>query len=345
MHVEPAYGFITKFINHRRGTIRKQAEIATVTLRADGINYFLDTTCYKISEWQQLKLLEVIRNQENVDPPRFKMWLTATNKHVVLFALRLIKYYNQNDANTSLIELIKHKNNQIKAEAIGCIKEFYVVDALPTLKQVFSKCNVDIKIAILGAIGDLGAAQDITFLQNVAQSESNFSVKSKALATINMIIPGTIMPTKGIQNIGDYIQRDTDFDNSYEAVTKDAVEKLNNQIPAENQEMNHVKSHKDLLKGEGHDQKEILLEKDEEVVVESSKTENEVDENPEFNNNDVKETSSVDIPFENQNIELEKIDEETVINEIGVKKKNVMEEDKAAFSETHEVTNEDSENT
>ncbi len=344
MHVEPAYGFITKFINHRRGTIRKQAEIATVTLRADGINYFLDTTCYKISEWQQLKLLEVIRSQENVDPPRFKMWLTATNKHVVLFALRLIKYYNQNDANTSLIELIKHKNNQIKAEAIGCIKEFYVVDALPTLKQVFSKCNVDIKIAILGAIGDLGAAQDITFLQNVAQSESNFSVKSKALATINMIIPGTIMPTKGIQNIGDYIQRDTDFDNSYEAVTKDAVEKLNNQIPAENQEMNHVKSHKDLLKGEGHDQKEILLEKDEEVVVESSKTENEVDENPEFNNNDVKETSSVDIPFENQNIELEKIDEETVINEIGVKKKNVMEEDKAAFSETHEVTNEDSEN-
>ncbi|MGB7394299.1 MAG: hypothetical protein WA913_07900, partial [Pricia sp.] len=50
MQVEDAYGFIVKFINDRRGTIRKQAEIATVTLKPDGIDYFLDTTKYKISE-------------------------------------------------------------------------------------------------------------------------------------------------------------------------------------------------------------------------------------------------------------------------------------------------------
>ncbi|SIS74408.1 hypothetical protein SAMN05421766_103762 [Zobellia uliginosa] len=204
MQVESAYGFITKFINHKNSTIRKQAEIATVTLKPEGINYFLDTTRYKISEWQQLKLLDVIRNQKGFVPPKFRVWLTSKNKHVVLFALRLIKYYNQNDANASLIELVKHKNQQIKEEAIACIKEFYVVEAIPVLKSVFNKCATDTKIAILGTIAELGSTDDIEFLRMVEENESNFSVSSKALTAINTISPESVMPTKDIEKTESY---------------------------------------------------------------------------------------------------------------------------------------------
>lgn len=204
MEVVEAYGFITKFINDKRSTIRKQAEIATVTLRHEGINYFLDTTKYKISEWQQLKLLDVIRNKEDFQPPRFKAWLTSNNKYVVLFALRLIKYYNQNDANTSLIELVKHKNNQIKEEAIACIKEFNVTASLDTLKLVFWNCTVDVKITILDAIAQIGSETDVEFLNLIEKKELNFSVKSKALSSINSISPESIMPSKGIQKASKY---------------------------------------------------------------------------------------------------------------------------------------------
>lgn len=204
MEVEESYPFITKFINDKRSTIRKQAEIATVTLRSEGINYFMDTTKYKISEWQQLKLLDVIRNKTNFQPPRFKAWLTSNNKYVVLFALRLIKYYNQNDANTSLIELVKHKNNKIKEEAIACIKEFNVTESLDTLKLVFWKCSIDVKIAILDAISEIGDHADIDFLNLIDKKELNFSVKSKALSSINAISPESIMPSKGIQDESRY---------------------------------------------------------------------------------------------------------------------------------------------
>ncbi len=200
MQVPEAYRFMTKFINDKRSIIRKQAEIAVVSLKHEGLNYFLDTTQYKISEWQQLKLIEVIRNLEQYQPPKFKAWLTSTNTHVVLFALRLIKYYNQNDAKASLIELIKHKNNQIKEQAISCIKEFYMVDALPTLKAVFSKSATDIKIAILEAIAIMGNPSDIDFLRSVVNHESNFAVKSKAVSSINAIAPDSIIPTIGIEN-------------------------------------------------------------------------------------------------------------------------------------------------
>ncbi len=199
MRVEESYMFIRKFINHRRGVIRKQAQIATVTLKHEGISYFLDTCRYRISEWQQLKLLDVLRHLEDFTPPRFKIWLTSKNNEVVLFALRLIRYYNQNDANQAIIQLIKHRNNQIKAEAVQCLKEFGVTEALESLKAAFRKCNTDVKISILDTIGTLGTQQDIEFLRKIEGSHENFTVKSKALSAINMIDPENIMPSNDIQ--------------------------------------------------------------------------------------------------------------------------------------------------
>ena len=198
MRVLVAYGFIKKFINDKRGVVRKQAQIATVTLKHEGIAYFLDTTRYGISEWQQLKLLDVLRNFEDFSPPRFKAWLTSKNRDVVLFALRLIKHYNQNDANKSMIELVKHRNDQIKSEAIQCIKDFGVFEALYTLKSVFRNSKVDIKLQILDTISSLGKEEDLEFLQTIVNKESNFLVKSKAISTINAIAPETFIPTEGI---------------------------------------------------------------------------------------------------------------------------------------------------
>ncbi|NAS13196.1 HEAT repeat domain-containing protein [Poritiphilus flavus] len=198
MQVGEAFTMIRKFINHRRGVVRKQAQIATVTLKDEGINYFLDSNKYRISEWQQLKLLDVLRHKEDFEPPRFKAWLTSKNRDVVLFALRLIKYYKQNDAQASLIQLVKHKNNQIKSEAIGCIKEFHFSDAVETLKAVFWRCGTDVKLQLLDAIGMMGSKKDIEFLQSIEKKENNFIVKSKALSAINAISPESIIPSEGI---------------------------------------------------------------------------------------------------------------------------------------------------
>ncbi|WP_291964442.1 HEAT repeat domain-containing protein [Maribacter sp.] len=198
MEVEDSYGLIVRFINHRQSTIRKQAEIAVVNLKEEGIKYFLDNTKYKIAEWQQLKLLDVLRHKPNYTPPQFGLWLTSTNTHVVLFALRLIKYYNQSDAEQSIITLLKHKKREIQAEAIECIKEFHFVNALLTLKLVYTKASHDIKISILDAIGELGTIADVPFLENLQLTERNFNIKGKVIGTLNKIDPERILPTKNI---------------------------------------------------------------------------------------------------------------------------------------------------
>jgi len=200
MKVAEAYPFIRKFINDKRSVVRKQAQIATVSLRHEGIGHFLDTNKYAISEWQQIKILEVLRNFEDFVPPKFSAWLTASNKDVVLFALRLIRYYNQIDASTSIIELIKHKVDEIKISAIDCIKEFGIKEALPVLMAAFPKCKKETKIVVLDALGVLGDKATIVWLDNVTKNEKNFNVRSKALSAINAISPETILPTENIDN-------------------------------------------------------------------------------------------------------------------------------------------------
>ncbi len=199
MKVSDAYSFICRLIKDRRSIIRKQAEIAVVTLNKDGIIYFLDNTKYSISEWQQLKLLDVLNNKTDYNPPSFKVWLTSNNNHVVLFALRLIKHYNQNDAKASVIELVKHKSNQIREAAILCIKEFNFVEALDTLKLVFWQCSITVKISILETIAHLGSENDLEFLNLIETKEANFLVRNKAVSCINSISPETIMPFKDLQ--------------------------------------------------------------------------------------------------------------------------------------------------
>lgn len=198
MEVDESYGLIIKFINHRQSTIRKQAEIAVVNLKEEGIKYFLDNTKYKIAEWQQLKLLDVLRHKPNFNAPQFGLWLTATNTHVVLFSLRLIKYYNQNEAEQSIITLLKHKNRDIQAEAIECIKDFHFVSALPTLKLVYPKAIHDIKIAILDAIGEVGSENEVSFLEFLKSTERHFNIKGKVNSTLNKINPESVLPTKNI---------------------------------------------------------------------------------------------------------------------------------------------------
>ncbi len=198
MQVEQAYTFIKKYINHKRSVVRRQAQIATVSLKHEGIAHFLDTNKYAISEWQQIKILEILKDQVDFIPPQFSAWLTSKNKDVVLFSLRLIRHYNQTDANSSVIELLKHKDDEIKQAAIECIKEFGITEAIPMLRAAFGRSKQATKISILDALGTLGTEKIIPYLFEINKKEPNFNIKSKALSSINAICPNTVLPEENL---------------------------------------------------------------------------------------------------------------------------------------------------
>ncbi|MBT8280530.1 MAG: HEAT repeat domain-containing protein [Muriicola sp.] len=238
MQVEEAYTQIKKFINHKRNVIRRHAQIATVSLKHEGIGQFLDSTKYPISEWQQIKILEILRNKEDYIPPNFRVWLTSKNKDVVLFALRLIRHYNQTDANASVTELLKHRNEEVKQAAIECIKEFGITEAIPTLMASFKRAKRDSRIFILDAIGAIGGEEHIPFLLEVHQKISNFNVKSKALGAINSISPETVLPLDNLDPLIEVSDQAVVLENEEQPVAEESAEQELNESPTETIEDN-----------------------------------------------------------------------------------------------------------
>ena len=199
MQAVESYIFIRKFINHRRGTIRKQAQLATVSLKEEGIEYFLDKARYQISEWHQLKLLEILRQKVDYIPPKFHNWLTSENKDVVLFSLRLIRHYRQSEAEEAIITLLRHRSPTIKYAALECIRDFGFIKARPHLKVLFKRSGEELKLLILDVLAQFGNSEDVVFLKEQAAKDWNFIVRSKALSAINTIIPGAILPQNDLE--------------------------------------------------------------------------------------------------------------------------------------------------
>ncbi len=251
MRVTLAYTFIKSFVNDKRGVIRKQAQLATVTLKPEGISYFLDTARYRISEWQQLNLLDILRHKKDFIPPSFKSWLISKNTDVVLFALRLIKYYNQSDANEELIQLARHKSNRVKMEVIECIDKFHIYEALDTLKAVFPKCNSEVKIAILTTIANMGSEADLEFLDKISRKDSSFLVRTKAQGSMNAVSPGTVSPTVDLEEI--VINPDEEF----------VADDLNDEIAEE------IAQEEEGREDYSYDELEAILEDEDEEIFDT----------------------------------------------------------------------------
>ena len=234
MRVEEAYGFIRKHVNSRRSIIRKQAQLATVTLKEEGISYFLDTNRYPISEWQQIKLLEILQQRSDYVPPKFSAWLTSENRDVVLFALRLIRHYRQSDAEPAINSLLNHRKRAIRMAAVECIREFQFDSSRHPLKVLFSRAGEALKLLILDTLAHIGTEEDLPFLEEQAQKDGNFLIRSKARSVMNAIQPNCVLPTLDIDAIPaeeeDAIPFDTGITVSKDTDSEDAAAPLNKGI-------------------------------------------------------------------------------------------------------------------
>ena len=223
MQVRQAYDAIKEHVNSKNSVVRKQAQLATVQLKEEGIQFFLDTVRYPISQWQQVKILEILTSKSNFTVPRFRDWLVSENQDVVLFALRLIRVFRQMDASQALLMFLNHKSERIQVAAVECIGDFKYDPARWSLRSRFERASTELKIHILDALQAIGNTEDISWLDQQAQEDSSFLVRSKARVVVN-----TLQPEAGLSEIG--IQGELDLwapespDNNTERLLEPPVE-------------------------------------------------------------------------------------------------------------------------
>ena len=118
---------IYTFTNSTNELIRMEAQTAVVYIAGFKGLRFLDEVTYPISDWQQLKLLELLRSLPFELLPNLKAWLNSRNSTVVVLALKLVEEYMQYQMHGEVNTCMYHQDEAVRKQAVKTLLS--IVDA------------------------------------------------------------------------------------------------------------------------------------------------------------------------------------------------------------------------
>jgi len=166
---------IYSLANHRHPMVRMEAQIALVYLQQyEGLSFF-ENLKYPLTEWHQIKLLQLLANHPIPSETIVTNWLNSTNPSVVQFALKLIAEQHATQFQNEVIARLSHPNDAVRRQAIACLGEIPSAPVATALRTHYTnETSKVLQLTILSGLMKTGTAGELPFLQELqlAQDES-----------------------------------------------------------------------------------------------------------------------------------------------------------------------------
>ncbi|NEM98422.1 HEAT repeat domain-containing protein [Pontibacter burrus] len=170
--------------NHRHPMVRMEAQIALVyLLQYEGLSFF-ENLKYPLTEWHQIKLLQLLANQPISSETIVTSWLNSPNPSVVQFTLKLIAEQHATQFQNDVISCLSHPDDAVRRQAIACLGEIPSEPAATALRTHYTNesCKV-LQLTILSGLMKTGTAGELPFLQEL-QLAPDESVRLAAMKTM-----------------------------------------------------------------------------------------------------------------------------------------------------------------
>ncbi len=184
MDIPEANDKIRQALKSKNDILRMEAQLALVRLNKDDPFGFLDYLKYPFTLWEQLNVHELI-TFHNLSIPKFSRWTVSQNKTVVLFSLRMIQVFKQQDAAPAIIECLNHPDEDIRHMAILVCGEIQLRETLPHLKHMYKNEEYRNCLAIVQAMGKMPDELMLGFLKLVLDKEEDVQLQIEAAMAIN----------------------------------------------------------------------------------------------------------------------------------------------------------------
>lgn len=171
-----AYGPIVAKINHRCGTIRKQAAIATVVLRDKGIEVVLSSSQYSIDSEEQQQMVMALGQKPNYVPPQFAEWVPSKNPSVQQLTLRLIAHFGQTKAAAEVLTVLAHQKGKVWETALHTAQQLDVPLGKELLGTHFFRFSKKQKGMLLDVLLKNGSISDVARLESLLPLEKDVEV-------------------------------------------------------------------------------------------------------------------------------------------------------------------------
>ena len=193
---------IYRATNSKNELVRMEAQTTIVKMFGfEGLR-FLDVVSYQITEWQQIQLMQELSRVSADNFSGIEKWLESNNQSVVIFALKLARNYHRFELYKQVIDLLYHKNELVRFEAIHTLAKIYTVDTSKILIDSYLQETLKNKIAIIKTLQLIGFDDDIPELINFLEHENDNELKRHIVRTIAKISPS------GLKNISILLQNE-----------------------------------------------------------------------------------------------------------------------------------------
>lgn len=175
MDITEASDLIYKHMSSRNSLLRLEAQLAWIKLNSENPDIFNNFPNVQISQWGQINLLDIL--EKNGTTPDFGQLLNSSNKEIVIFALKMIAFFNQFH-NTELVSsLLDNENGEIRREVICTLGKMEVSGSAEKLKALFPEEEILNKIEIVRALNSINDFVNIPFLKSVLLNETNINLR------------------------------------------------------------------------------------------------------------------------------------------------------------------------
>ena len=152
------------FADNENPYVRSEAQFGVVNLEGFDALKFLKRIHNSLSNWDQINLLHQLTLFEPKPLVEMPDWLLLENESVVLFALKLLEAYPDEQYYPNLIVCLQHSNEAIRKQAIRCCGIIAQYDTANLLEEQFSKETINNQIKILETLKKIVATPSKEFL-------------------------------------------------------------------------------------------------------------------------------------------------------------------------------------
>ncbi len=177
---------VYRLTNSKNEFVRMEAQTAIIHWSGFNGLRFLDVVTNPISEWQQIKLLEQLRNFQPQVMPKLSKWLKSNNYTVVIFAIKLSAIYQQLQVVNEVAACLEHPREEVRIEAVKALIRIGDAESADQMIRQYPRERFTNKFNILNSLFYLSEDQHVTFLYQELDNQNDFLKLSaaKALARV-----------------------------------------------------------------------------------------------------------------------------------------------------------------
>jgi len=184
MDVTEANEKLRHALKSKNNILRMEAQLALIRLNRDDPFGFLDHLTHPFTLWEQLNVYELIK-MHNLPEPQFSRWTDSPNKTVVIFALRMIQVFKQQQAAPQVSECLRHSDKDIRRMAIFVCGEIQLRETLMQLKHMYKDEEYTNCLTIVHAMSKMPDESMLSFLKLVLDKEEDVQLQIESAKAIS----------------------------------------------------------------------------------------------------------------------------------------------------------------